>query len=124
MNNSELIKSFDVKAPSGDGYKVSITIQPEDHEVDIDFGSEIEQRKYIERFETGELVNVSILVQVEHLHIRMDGFDSLGACHLRAKFLTEDVIQTVLDHSMVEQAIEYLVPCVGAINAILKRELD
>ena len=74
----------------------------------FDFGNEAENQKYMSRFESGELENIDIVVTIFSKSGQVEGFDSLGACHIRASHFEEDVQSTIKDHGMIENALEHL----------------
>lgn len=72
----------------------------------VDFGSAEADQEYYQRFYNGELLNVWISVKAYWQGA--EGFDSLGGCHVKASELESDILQTVADHSMIEQALDSL----------------
>lgn len=76
---------------------------------DFDFGDETENRKYLARFESGELFMGLIHVQATAMGLK--GHSYLGACHLRSNNFfdpgpfTQDVESTVREHDMISEAL-------------------
>lgn len=93
------------------GKKIEVSIdyaweyEVDDVEGDFDFGNEDENRTYLQRFRNGELECVSIRVQA---HFRgLTGSDYLGMNHIKAGS-TDDMLQSIAEHCMVENAIDDL----------------
>lgn len=100
-----------------------VTIQvSEDFDVtpegNFDFGDETENAEYLARFHSGELVMTHILVKA--LYLGVEGFDSLGACHLKASDIEGDALDMIRDHGMVENAIDALKAELDVLAAALK----
>lgn len=82
-------------------------------EGDFDFGDEIENAKYLKRFESGELM--CIVIRVEAYAEGEQGTDYLGMCHVKASNLESDVRNIIAEHDMKHNA------CVELRDNILSR---
>ncbi len=90
---------------------VNIEVFEDDLPIEVDFGNTDEEKKYLARFESGELFSACIKVTACALG-QVDG-DSLSACHLHSNNAFEskfdDDLQGILEeHEMVENALENL----------------
>lgn len=85
---------------------VSIIAEPSDERPDFDYGNEEDNKREMDRFESGELVLVNILVKAKFTCEQ--GLDSLGQCFVRASHYEQDILETVKDYSMVENAMNDL----------------
>lgn len=74
---------------------------------DIYFDSDKERDEYLEKFETGELSNLFLRVNV--LALGEKGVDSLGQVHVVSKNADNDLIEIAENHGMVENAVQELV---------------
>lgn len=74
----------------------------------FDYGNEEENQKYLERFHNGELENLDILITIFSKSGHVEGFDSLGGCHVRASHIEEDIKSLIEDHGMIENAFQHL----------------
>lgn len=72
----------------------------------FDFGDAEENARYLERFETGELL--CLFIQVTVSAEGETGFDSLGMCHVKAQSIDKDVLEMVKDYAMVDNAVKEL----------------
>lgn len=77
-------------------------------EGDFDFGSDSENKAYLKRFESGELINVSIEVAIYDKSGELEGIDNLGCCHVTSSNLENDILEIVKDHAMIETAHDEL----------------
>ena len=72
----------------------------------FDFGNDKENKEYLAKFESGELLSVVIKVTASYQSISES--DYLGGCHVRAKNLHEDVLTMVKEHDMQDAASNQL----------------
>ena len=70
---------------------------------DMDFDSDNDRLAYIERFNTGELMNVVLIVKATVADI--EGVAILGACHVTG---TGDMETTINDYDLVIEALDDL----------------
>jgi len=80
-------------------------------ENDFDFGNEKENKEYLMRFETGELL--CVWIQVKAKCEGEEGTDSLGMCHVKANDLESEIMNIVAEHDMKNNA------CIELRNNIL-----
>lgn len=80
-----------------------------------DFGDAKANEAYAERFRSGELQCVGVVVKA-YLG-GLEGFDSVGACHVASNTFEQDVMQTVTDYGMEANAIQSLK---DSLEALLK----
>lgn len=105
----ELLKSFTKPIQIGkvrETAKVSISFEYDGNAPDFDYGNSEENAKELARFESGELLNILIVVKAE-----LDGeigTDCLGQCFIEADNLKAGIEKTVKDHNMVDQALAEL----------------
>ena len=95
---------------------MQIKVYEEFEPVDVAFGDDKLDAEYIARFESGELINVIIIVDVLSKSGLVKGSDILGACHIRADHFEEDVNNTVLEHDMGKQAYDELLVALASIK--------
>ncbi len=92
---------------------------------DIAFDDVDAEKRYLKRFEHGELF--AGVVTVTAYAVECDGFDSLSACPLHSNNMFDsgpfnnDVNQIVEEHGMVKTAIEQLVANIQSRARLLKR---
>lgn len=94
--------------------EIKIVVEEDDYPIkgSFDFGDEEENKKYLARFERGDLFNGLIIVKASALGVTEQ--DSLGGCHIRSNNMfnstpfENDVQSIVDDHGMVENAIDQL----------------
>lgn len=86
--------------------QVNIKFDYEQDPPDFDYGTEHVNQKEMARFESGELLNLYVLVEVSIGHLV--GHDSLGQVFVKASNLEQDVMDTVQAYDMVQNAIESL----------------
>lgn len=85
---------------------IKVEIFHEEEAPDFDYGNEEENRVEMARFESGELLNIGILVHV--YFAGMEGIDSLGQCFVTSKNLTKDIEDILAYYDMIENAINSL----------------
>lgn len=73
----------------------------------FDFGDDEQDRVYLERFRSGELINCTVRVTATYGDFQ--GTDYLGACHLRSAHAALDAINVATDHGMATVAITDLI---------------
>lgn len=85
----------------------------------FDFGNEKQNQEYLKKFESGELLNIIISVEVSFDN--WTGVDHLVGCHVRDKYLLTDIESIVSEHGMqkiarddlkksIEQSLKSLFP--------------
>tara|TARA_R100001086_G_scaffold248358_1_gene185102 strand:- start:3809 stop:4153 length:345 start_codon:yes stop_codon:yes gene_type:complete len=89
----------------------------ENEEPDFDYGDEEQNRAEMSRFESGELLNLNIVVTVYDLSGQVEGMDSLGQCFVNASDALNDIQQIVADYRMVEEAYSHLERRLAQIRA-------
>lgn len=86
----------------------------------FDFGSLDENKAYLERFESGEVLSTLISVKVSLNGFScVTGSDYLGACHVSSRDLKDDVLTTVEDHGMVQVAETELKESIKSLTKVL-----
>lgn len=92
------------------GHKLVATLRYtydyEQNPVDIDTGSDLEDQKYVARFESGELSNVYLDVTATWLDV--EATDSLGACHITSVDAEADMVEIMTSHGMEDEALVLL----------------
>jgi hypothetical protein len=86
------------------GQKINIAWGYDDSNIEIDFGDDTENKDYIRRFLSGELLSVLILVTYRDDSGNVYGEDILGDCHVSSKDFARDILSMVSDHGMVDNA--------------------
>lgn len=107
--------------------KITYAYDYESEAIDVDFGSEQENQAYIDRFNRGELVNIVLKVSASALG--EEGTDYLGACHVTAQDMEDDMLQCAIEHDMKNQACielkgNILLQYKTLIEAIEERKID
>lgn len=73
---------------------------------EIDLGSEEFNKKYLEKFKTGEFLNIAICVTASCLD--ECGEDWLSEVHVKAKLIDDNIDYAINRHNMIENAIDDL----------------
>jgi hypothetical protein len=81
---------------------LSIQYEHEQDKPDFDYGSKEENDKEMKRFKSGELLN--LYIQVSIFGEELEGMDSLGQCFIRAKYFESDILETIKEYQMIENA--------------------
>lgn len=81
---------------------VTYSFELESEAPDFEYGSKEENDKEMARFDSGELLNVTLIVKASALG--ETGADYLGQCFVRAKHLEADLIQLTIEHDMKNNA--------------------
>lgn len=79
---------------------------------DFDFGNEAENQKYLERFNSGEMLNLVITVVATWQGY--EGSDILGECHISSKNLEAETLDMITEHEMMDKACIDLVTTLTA----------
>lgn len=87
----------------------------EEEAPDFDYGNEEENKAEMRRFESGELLNLILSVEVSALG--EEGRDVLGQVFVKSKTAEDDLIQTAIEHDMKNNAAK---ECIEAITAKYK----
>jgi hypothetical protein len=85
-------------------YRYGYSYEMESPEGDFDFGDEEENKAYLKKFETGELLNMFLYVEVW-----LDGFkgtNSLGHVHINSSKENEEMLEIIQGECMLNEAIE------------------
>lgn len=85
---------------------IRIEIFNEEEAPDFDYGNEEENKAEMDRFESGELRNIGVIVHASYEGL--SATDSLGQCFVSAKNFEEDITCIVEDHGMIDFAIDSL----------------
>jgi len=93
----------------------------DDESVDgsFDFGDEAENAAYLAKFASGELY--SLFVAVDALALGEQGRDSLGCCHVNSATAEKELLETMADHGMIEQACTDLIERIQGKATLLSR---
>jgi hypothetical protein len=85
-----------------------VCLYHDDTDLDFDFGDEIENQAYLNRFHTGELMNIGIVVKasIQLGTCNLTGEDSLWAVHVRTRHMDTDVNEIIESQAMVDTAID------------------
>lgn len=105
----EILKKFIINNDSRFKKQVEIIIKY-DYEIeppDFDYGSFEDNQKEMSRFESGELLNIYVLVEAKIGHL--SGSDSLGQVFVKASNLDQDIMETIESYDMIEHAINDLI---------------
>lgn len=73
---------------------------------DFDYGSELENKRELKRFEDGELFN--LILRVKAVALGEEGCDLLGQCFVRAGNLEEELRRIATEHDMKNNACKEL----------------
>lgn len=87
----------------------------------FDFGSEKENKEYLKRFDTGELLNLTLFVEVSCLG--ESGSDVLGAVHVNSRNIEKDLLEMAIEHDMKNNACRELRDNILRKHAMLKKVL-
>ena len=104
----EVLKRFIIENDTRFKKQVEIVIKY-DYETDtpdFDYGSFEDNQKEMSRFESGELLNLYVLVEAKIGHL--SGSDSLGQVFVKASNFDQDIMETIESYNMVEHAINDL----------------
>ena len=76
----------------------------------FDFGSEIENKQYLDDFRSGKYVScrLKVIAYCRDLSVSIEGVDYLGQCHVTSTTMEDDLISLANDHDMPEQAFDEL----------------
>lgn len=96
------IELSDLKKP----IEITISFDYDPESPDFDYGTEHVNQKEMSRFESGELLNLYIVVEAKIGHLA--GHDSLGQVFVKASNLEQDVMDTVKAYDMIQNAIDDL----------------
>jgi hypothetical protein len=101
-----------------DGLKAYIKTVYDDTPVEdmMDFVDDEDRRTYLDKFNSGDLINVTVMVEVFSRSGEVSGSDNLGACHVNTGQAFEDVQEIVKDHGMLENAKDDLERILKAIK--------
>ena len=79
----------------------------------VEFESDEENKKYIKRFETGELSNLWVKVTATSLVLGDWADDTLGGIHVSFSYsydiFTNQLMEVVKDHQMIDNAVNSLI---------------
>ena len=115
MNNQ--ILKIDGKTKENLNYYISVSYDdiPVD---DMDFENEEQRLEYIGRFNSGELLNVYINVEVFSKSGQVSGSNGLGGCHVKSEDLETEIKSMVDDYGMLEEAEDDLKTVLNQIKTI------
>lgn len=98
--------------------ELTIEISPELDRPDFDYGNNAENDAEMARFESGELLNLCVVVRVSALD--ESGMDSLGQCFVRSAHILADVLEIVNGNDMALIACEELIEVIQAKAQLFK----
>lgn len=100
---------------------IDVHLEPELPRIgdDFDFGDELENRRYLTRFESGELIYAYLIVKASACGCT--GSDSIGAVHLKASDLESDVMNTIAEHDMKNTACADLIETMKGVKSALDK---
>lgn len=87
-----------------EGLNYIVEAYPDDCSPDFDYGDAESNYKEMQRFESGELLNLTIIVRVYDQSGHVSGDDLLGQCFVRSENLFDDIKEVMKDNGMLEQA--------------------
>lgn len=76
---------------------------------DVEFESDEENKKYIKRFETGELSNLWVKVTAISLNLGNFADDTLGGIHVLSADVENQLMEAVKEHQMIDNAVNSLI---------------
>lgn len=82
--------------------KIHYSWENDDRIPDFDYGNEEENSKEMNRFKSGEMVNILLKCTAEALGEK--GTDYLGQCFVKAESLEIDLLSLAIDHDMKNNA--------------------
>lgn len=76
---------------------------------DVEFESNEENEKYLKRFETGELSNLWVKVTAISLNLGDFADDTLGGIHVLSADVENQLMESVKEHQMIDNAVNSLI---------------
>lgn len=75
----------------------------------VEFESDEENKKYLKRFETGELSNLWVKVTAISLNLGDSADDTLGGIHVLSADAENQLMEAVKEHQMIDNAVNSLI---------------
>jgi hypothetical protein len=76
---------------------------------DVEFESDEENKKYLKRFETGELSNLWVKVTAISLKLGEIADDNLGGIHVLTSDTENQLMEAVKENQMIDNVVEKLI---------------